>query len=93
MILSLIKNKADHMNTRAFALTSGVMGALYIFILTWWLIITGTSEGYTTFFERVWIFGYSVTPIGSIIGAIYGFIDFGIIGLFFAMIYNYLSER
>ncbi len=27
---------------------------------------------------KIWIIGYSVTPLGSVIGAIYGFIERGI---------------
>ena len=54
-----------------------------MFMLAWWLILTGNAEGPTTLFERIYI-GYSYTPLGSVIGAAYGFVDFGIAGAIFA---------
>ena len=39
-----------------------------MFILAWWLILTGNAEGPPTLFERIYI-GYSFTPMGSVIGA------------------------
>ena len=65
------------MSIRAFALTTGIFGAATMFFLAWWLILTGNSEGPTTLLERVYI-GYSFTPMGSVIGAVWGFFDFAI---------------
>ena len=79
------------MSIRAFALTTGIFGAVTMFSLAWWLILTGNAEGPTTLFERVYI-GYSFTPIGSIIGAIWGFIDFAIAGAIFAWLYNKIKK-
>ena len=79
------------MSIRSVALTAGIMGALSMFFLAWWLIIIGNAEGPTTLFERIYI-GYSFTPIGSIIGALWGFIDFGIAGAIFAWLYNKINK-
>ncbi len=79
------------MSIRAFALTTGIFGAVTMFSLAWWLILTGNAEGPTTLFERVYI-GYSFTPIGSIIGAIWGFFDFAIAGAIFAWLYNKIKK-
>ena len=75
------------MSIRAFALTTGIFGATSMFLLAWWLILIGNAEGPVTLLERIYI-GYSFTPIGSVIGALWGFVDFGIAGAVFAWLYN-----
>tara|TARA_Y100000590_G_scaffold49164_2_gene51970 strand:+ start:1505 stop:1747 length:243 start_codon:yes stop_codon:yes gene_type:complete len=80
------------MSVRAFALTTAIFGASSMFLLAWWLILTGNSEGPTTLFERVYI-GYSFTPMGSIIGALWGFVDWGIAGAIFAWLYNLINKK
>tara|TARA_B100000686_G_scaffold185499_1_gene192310 strand:- start:192 stop:431 length:240 start_codon:yes stop_codon:yes gene_type:complete len=79
------------MSIRALALTSGIFGAATMFFLAWWLILTGNSDGPETLIEKIYI-GYSFTPKGSLIGAIWGFIDFGIAGAIFAWLYNKLKK-
>ena len=74
------------MSIRALALTAGIFGAATMFILAWWLILTGNAEGPPTLFERIYI-GYSFTPMGSVIGAAWGFIDWGIAGANFCFGY------
>ena len=80
------------MSIRAFALTAGIFGAGTMFLLAWWLILTGNAEGPKTLLERVYI-GYSFTPMGSVIGAIWGFIDGGIAGVIFAWLYNLIDRK
>ena len=79
------------MSIRALALTAGIFGAATMFILTWWLILTGNAEGPPTLFERLYI-GYSFTPMGSVIGAVWGFVDWGIAGAIFAWLYNKIKK-
>ena len=79
------------MSIRALALTAVIFGAATMFILAWWLILTGNAEGPPTLFERIYI-GYSFTPMGSVIGAAWGFIDWGIAGAIFAWIYNRIKK-
>ena len=79
------------MSIRAFALTAGIFGAATMFFLAWWLILTGNAEGPVTLIEKIYI-GYSYTPMGSVIGAIWGFIDFGIAGAIFAWLYNKIKK-
>ena len=42
--------------------------------------------------ERIYI-GYSFTPMGSIIGALWGFVDWGIAGAIFAWLYNWINKK
>ncbi len=70
------------MSVRSVALTMAIFGAGTMFLLAWWLIL----------FERIYI-GYSYTPLGSVIGAAYGFVDFGIAGAIFAWLYNWINKK
>ena len=79
------------LSIRSVALTTGIFGSVAMFFLAWWLIIIGNAEGPTTLFERVYI-GYSFTPLGSLIGAIWGFVDWGIAGAIFAWLYNLINK-
>ena len=79
------------MSIRALALTTGIFGAASMFLLAWWLILTGNAEGPPTILERIYI-GYSFTPMGSVIGAAWGFVDWGIAGAIFAWLYNKIKK-
>ena len=80
------------MSVRSVALTAGIFGACTMFLLAWWLILIGNTEGPVTFFERIYI-GYSYTPMGSVIGAVWGFFDWGIAGAIFAWLYNKINKK
>ena len=78
-------------SVRSCGLTLGIFGAVSMFLLAWWLILIGNAEGPTTLFERIYI-GYSFTPLGSVIGAAWGFVDWGIAGAVFAWLYNLINN-
>ena len=80
------------LSIRSVALTLAILGGASMFLLAWWLIIIGNAEGPTTLLERMYI-GYSFTPLGSVIGAIWGFVDFGIGGAIFAWLYNLINRE
>ena len=79
------------MSIRSVRLTTGIFGACAMFLLPWWLILNRNAEGPITLFERAYI-GYSFTPIGSVIGAVWGFVDWGIAGVLFAWLYNLINK-
>jgi len=79
------------MSIRAIALTAGIFGAATMFLLAWWLILIGNAEGPPTLLERMYI-GYSFTPLGSVIGAIWGFVDFAIGGAIAAWLYQKIKK-
>lgn len=80
------------LNVKAFALTCGIFWAVSVFVLTWWLIVLYGASGARTLLGLIYI-GYHVSPIGSIIGLIYGFFDGLIGGAIFAWLYNLMSGR
>ena len=79
------------MSVRSVALTMSIFGAGTMFLLAWWLMLTGNAEGPTTLLERVYI-GYSFTPMGSLIGAVWGFFDFAIAGAVAAWLYSKIKK-
>ncbi len=80
------------LNIKAFALTCGTLWAVGVFFLTWWLIFLEGPEPAGCFLNRVYK-GYTMTPMGSVIGAVWGFFDAAIGGAIFAWLYNLLVGK
>ncbi len=80
------------LNIKAFALACGLIWGLGLFLLTWWIIaIEGVTEE-VPFIGRIYR-GYNITPLGSVIGLIWAFIDGAIGGAIFAWLYNLISSH
>ena len=73
------------MSVRALGLTAAIFGSFTMFFLAWWMILTGNAEGPTTLFERIYL-GYSFTPVGSVIGALWGIYRLWYCGSNFCMV-------
>lgn len=77
------------LNIKAFGLACGIVWGLGIFFLTWWILFfEGNSVG-PTFLSRIYR-GYTITPVGSLVGLVWAAIDGWIGGLIFAWVYNAL---
>ncbi|MBU0570875.1 MAG: STAS domain-containing protein [Candidatus Omnitrophica bacterium] len=78
------------LDVKGFALAGGILWGASVFLITWMKII-----GYGSALDVIksYYIGYSVTPLGSIIGAVYGFFDFGIACAIFALLYNKLAKQ
>ena len=74
----------------ALGLTSGLLAGFGLFLITWWLILIEGSQAAPTFIGRVYL-GYSVTPLGSLIGLVWAFADWFIGGVVFAWLYNLIA--
>ena len=61
-------------NIKAFALTCGIFWGVGLFLLTWWVIAFDGATGEPTLIGKVYQ-GYTISPIGSVIGLVYGFFD------------------
>jgi len=77
------------LNVKAFALACGLLWGAGLFLLTWWIIAFEGSAAAAgpTFLGRVYR-GYSVSPLGSVIGLLYALVDGLIGGVVFAWLYN-----
>lgn len=59
------------LDVKACALACGLIWGVGLFVLTWWVIAFDGSTGEATFIGRVYR-GYSITPIGSMVGMVWG---------------------
>jgi hypothetical protein len=80
------------LNVKAFALAGGIIWGASILILTWFEI-WGYGDMIAAGIVRNYYIGYSLTPLGSLIGAVYGFFDAGIGCAVFALLYNKLLSK
>ncbi len=80
------------LNIKAFALACGILWGLGLFALTWWLIAFEGITNEVTMIGRLYR-GYTISPIGSLLGLLYGFIDAFIGGAILAWLYNRIAGR
>jgi hypothetical protein len=80
------------LNVAAFGLAGGILWSAGMFVLTW-LGISGYGSLNAASIAKAYYVGYSVSPAGSIIGAIYGFFDAGMGCALLALLYNRLIKK
>ena len=78
------------LNIRAFGLACGLVWGFGLFVLTWWIMVFDGATGEITMIGRLYR-GYSITPVGSLIGLAWALADGLIGGLIFAWFYNLLA--
>ena len=79
------------LNVKAFALTAGILAGATLFLITWWIILLSGASGEKTVIGVVYL-GYNISPLGSLIGLAWAFVDGLIIGAVFAWLYNRISR-
>jgi hypothetical protein len=79
------------LDVKAFALACGLVWGAVLFLSTWWLIALDGSSLDITFLGRVYR-GYTITPLGSVIGFIWALVDGIIGGAILAWVYNKLAS-
>lgn len=83
-------------NTRLDVVSMGAaFGAVYAFFmlvlgLSAWT--TGWGAGLVEMMSSLYI-GFSATPVGSLVGVLWGVLDGFILGALLAWVYNYVLER
>ncbi len=84
------------LNVKAFALTIGIVWSLLVFLYTWWLIVQSAyfqvELPQKILLEYLYPY-YSVSPLGSLLGLIYGFVDGLIVGAGVSWLYNLISSK
>ncbi len=85
----LLEQAVLHLNGNILGIVFGTVTGLIILVATNWLVIKG-GENVGTHLGLLsnFFIGYSVTFVGSLIGAIYGFLTGYIFGFLAAWIYN-----
>jgi hypothetical protein len=78
------------LNTKAFALTCGILWGATVLLATWWLLIFGFKGQLISNLDHFY-FGYTFSWFGAVIGGIWGFLDGAIGGFAFAWLYNKLA--
>lgn len=80
------------MDVKALGLAGGILWGASVFVLTW-LGIMGYGSINAASMIKAYYIGYSVSPIGSVIGAVYGFFDAGIGCVLLALLYNKIAGK
>ncbi|HUJ10151.1 MAG TPA: bacteriophage holin [Verrucomicrobiae bacterium] len=78
------------LNVKAFAITCGLLWGVGLFALTWWIIAFEGSTGDLLIIGHLYR-GYNVSPVGSVIGLVWGFFDALVGGAIFAWLYNVIA--
>ena len=79
------------LNVRAFALACGIVWGFGLFALTWWIIAFDGVTNEVTLIGRVYR-GYDISPLGSVVGLAWGFVDACIGGAVMAWLYNLIAS-
>lgn len=79
-------------NVKAFALSCGLLWGIGLFLLTWWFIVWDGATGEATLIGQMYR-GYNISPLGSVIGLVWGLADGAFGGLVLALVYNRLAGR
>ena len=78
------------LNVKAFAIACSILWGSALFLVTWWVIITSGASGASTWLGYIYL-GYSISPLGSVIGLAWGLVDGLIGGALLAWLYNRFS--
>jgi hypothetical protein len=60
------------LNVRAFAVACGLIWGFGLFLLTWWVMLFEGATGETTIIGHLYR-GYNISPVGSLVGLVWGF--------------------
>ncbi len=92
--ISLIENGAKlKLKPVAVGLSLGFVWGGALFITTWLSYFTGYGKLFLEALAVSLYPGYTISPIGSIIGFLYGFIDLLILGTIVGWVYNKIAKE
>jgi hypothetical protein len=80
------------LDIKAFALTCGILWGIGLPILTWWIMALDGPSKDPTWLGHVYR-GYNLTFAGSLIGAVWAFLDGLVGGAVFAWLYDIMEAR
>ena len=79
------------LNVKAFGLAVGIVWGVGMFVLGIIAMAFGYGDRFVEILSSLYI-GYKATFLGSIVGAVWGFIDAGIGGIIVAWLYNKFAK-
>lgn len=77
---------------KAFALACGILWGGGVLLGSWWIILLDGPQGSAPLLGSIYR-GYTLTPLGSLIGFAWALVDGFIAGAIFAWLYNTLLPR
>lgn len=80
------------LNVKALAIACAIFWGVAVFLLTWWIILFEGSTGETLLIDKIYR-GYTVSPLGSVIGLVWGVVDGAITGAVVAWLYNVITLK
>jgi hypothetical protein len=83
---------AQALDVKAFAIACALIWGIGLLALTWWVMAFDGATGQPTLIGHVYR-GYSISPLGSLIGLLWATPDGLIGGAIFAWLYNSLARR
>ncbi len=78
------------LDVKAFSMTCALLWGFGLLLLTWWIIVFDGATGEAMMIGRVYR-GYTISPLGSVIGLAWAFVDGLVGGAVFAWLYNRLG--
>lgn len=80
------------LNVKAFAIAVSLLLGLGLFFMTWWIMFFEGVTHEVTFIGQLYR-GYNISPMGSVIGLLWGLADGLFGGAIFAYLYNFLASK
>jgi hypothetical protein len=79
------------LDVRACAITCAVLWGAYVLLATWWVIVLDGASGELSALAPIYR-GHSYSPVGSLIGLVWGVVDGLVVGAAGAWLYNRLAK-
>jgi formate hydrogenlyase subunit 3/multisubunit Na+/H+ antiporter MnhD subunit len=91
---AVIRIRARRLGALASGLVAGLLGGLGLFVATMWLVLKGGHPvGPHLALLGQFFIGYTVTPLGSLVGLAYGFLAGFVVFYCGAALYNWIADR
>ena len=74
-------------NQKALGLSLGIVWGGCLFFTTWLCYLAGYGREFLNIAQSIYP-GFSISPLGSVVGFVYGFVDLFVCGYIVAWIYN-----
>lgn len=91
---TVIRIRARRLSALASGLVAGVLAGVALFVATMWLVVKGGHPvGPHLALLGQFFVGYRVTPMGSLVGLLYGFVTGFVVFFTGAALYNWIADR